>query len=73
MDEVVWKSTLDGRYEIVVVRIAPYQGKLTISDAGHEIFSRQLGLMYDALLGPDISDVATWQEIAVDFIDNKKA
>jgi hypothetical protein len=29
--------------------------------------------MYDALFGPDISDVATWQEIAVDSIDNKKA
>jgi hypothetical protein len=26
-------------------------------------------LVYDALFGPDVNDVARWQEIAVGFID----
>jgi hypothetical protein len=70
--QIVWQSTLDGRYEAVVVRIAPYQGLLTIRDAGEEIFSQQVGLMYNAQFGPDMADVADWQEIVVNFIDNKK-
>lgn len=72
-EQIIWQSTLDGRYEVQVVRVAPYQGKLVIRDAGEEIFSRQVGLMYNAQFGPDVSDVADWQEIAVHFIDNKKA
>jgi hypothetical protein len=39
-------------------------------DAGEEIFSRQVGLMYNAQFGPDIADVADWKEIVVNFIDN---
>jgi RHS repeat-associated protein len=46
------------RYEVVVTRIAPYQGQLTITDAGKEIFSQQVGLMYNAQFGPDMADVA---------------
>jgi hypothetical protein len=70
--QIVWQSTLDDRYEVVVVRVAPYQGLLTILDAGEEIFSRQVGLMYNAQFGPDMDDVTDWQEIVVNFIDNKK-
>lgn len=29
--------------------------------------------MYNAQFGPDVADVADWQEIAVNFIDNKKS
>lgn len=70
--QIVWRSTLDGSYEVTVVRVAPYQGLLTITDAGQDIFSQQVGLMYNARFGPDISDVADWQEIVVQFIDNQK-
>lgn len=37
MNEEIWKSTLDHRYEVVVTRVAPYQGQLTITDAGRKI------------------------------------
>lgn len=33
-NEIVWNSTLDDRYEVIVTRTAPYQGELTISEAG---------------------------------------
>lgn len=72
MDEqIVWQSTLDGRYAIAVVRVAPYRGTLTISDAGNTIFSQEVGLMYDAQFGPDVADVADWKKTIVDFIDQK--
>lgn len=29
--------------------------------------------MYNAQVGPDMADVADWQEIVVNFIDNKKS
>ena len=69
--QIIWESTLDDRYEVQVVRLAPYIGKLTISDDGEEIFSQQVALSYGAVFGPDVSDIAEWQEIAANFIDNK--
>ena len=53
------------------MRIVPYQDKLTIGNAGEEIFSRRVGLMYNAQFGPDMADVAERQETAVHFIDNE--
>jgi hypothetical protein len=69
--QIIWASTLDNRYEVQVVRLAPYIGKLTIRDDGEEIFSQQIGLSYGAVFGPDVSDIAGWQKIAANFIDNK--
>lgn len=40
-EQIVWQSTLDGRYEAVVVRVAPYRGKLTITDAGNTSSARK--------------------------------
>lgn len=69
--QIVWQSTLDGRYEVVVVRVAPYLGLLMITVGGETLLSRQVGLMYNAQFGPDISDVDYWKQIAVNFIDNQ--
>jgi hypothetical protein len=38
-EQIVWQSTLDDRFEVQVVRVAPYQGKLLIREAGEEIYS----------------------------------
>ncbi len=70
---VVWESTLDGRYEVAVTRTVPYQGELTISEAGQVLFHQPVGLMYNAIFGPDIADVEGWQEAVVNFVDGKKA
>ena len=71
-DQIIWESTLDNRYAIQVVRVAPYLGKLVIREADEEIFSQQVGLSYGATFGPDVSDIADWQEIVLGFIDNQK-
>ena len=42
--QIIWESTLDDRYEVQVVRVAPYQGKLLIREAGEEIYSQRVGL-----------------------------
>lgn len=69
--QIIWESTLDNSYEVQVVRLAPYVGKLTILKDGEEIFSQKVGLSYGAVFGPDVSDVAEWQQIAANFIENK--
>lgn len=69
---IVWTATLDQRYEITVLRTDPYQGKLVIkdmADSNKELFTKQVGLAYDALFGPDVDDVMTWQELAANYID----
>lgn len=50
--QIIWELTLDKRYEVQVVRLAPYVGKLTIRDAGEEIFSHQIGLSYGPRFWP---------------------
>ena len=60
---------LDGKYTIKVTRTAPYRGELTIASGAKVIHSERVGLSFDALFGPDVSDVAERQEIAVAFVD----
>jgi hypothetical protein len=63
-EQIVWQSTLDDRYEVQVVRVAPYQGKLLIREAGEEIYSQRVGLMFDSLVGPVAADLDVWEEMA---------
>ena len=65
----VWTSTLDKRYIVSVQRIAPYQGELTIRDGDRLVHRERVRLTYDAIFGPDVDDVAIWQEIAVKVVD----
>ena len=65
------ESTLDDRYEVQVVRVAPYQGKLLIREAGEEISSQRVGLMFDSLVGPVAADLDVWEEMAIDAINNR--
>jgi hypothetical protein len=53
------------------VRIAPYQGKLLIREAGEEIYSQRVGLMFDTLVGPMAADLDVWGEMAIDAINNR--
>ncbi len=68
-DSIVWSATLDDRYIVKVRRTAPYQGELTITDGEQTIHRQQVGLMFDALFGPDVDDVLTFQSIAIRFVD----
>jgi hypothetical protein len=68
-ENVVWNSTLDGRYKVTVVRTGRYQADLSIQDGEQILHGESVGLAYDALFGPDVDDVDRWQQIAVNFVD----
>ncbi len=67
----VWTAQVDHRYNIYVERTTPYNGNLFILDGSKEICVKPVTLSYDAKFGPDIADVAQWQEIVLDFIDKE--
>lgn len=71
-DSVVWENSVDqGIWAVKVVRIAPYQGKLTVTHVALDkmILETEVGLAYDAVFGPDVADVAMWQESCIEAID----
>ena len=72
-DNVVWTSTLDGRYKVTVTRTDDYHGELTISEGNQVLHRESVGLSYGAIFGPDLADVADWRRIAVEFVDGQKA
>lgn len=69
---VAWYNTLDGRYRIEVWRTIPYEGILKIFDHeknDEEIFSKEVGIAFDARFGPDVADVDDWGNWAIEFVD----
>lgn len=68
----VWTATLDDRFVVTVTREAPYRGILRIAEGDRILHWETVGLMYNAQFGPDVDDVALWQEKAVQFIDGRK-
>ncbi len=68
---IVWTSTLDGKYVLTITRIDDYLGELTISEGDQLLHREVVGLSYGAIFGPDVADVAEWQRIAVEFVDGK--
>lgn len=70
---LVWWNKFDNRYLAEVHRVADYLGELYVFD--HDKKDKQIacwpvGLSYGAMFGPDIADVAEWEEKVIDFIDN---
>jgi len=68
-DLIVWSSTLDNKYTVTVTRFAPYRGELTNADGDNVLHRKAVLLSFNALFGPDVADVATWQEAAMTFVD----
>lgn len=68
-EDVVWRSLLDKRYTVRVIRTGPYRGELSICDGEQLLHRQNVGLSYDALFGPDAGDVAEWRHLAVAFVD----
>jgi len=69
MTNIVWESKLDDIYNCKVSRSEPYQGVLTIEKDGNVLFTKDVSLMYDAIFGPDVSDLAEWEDLCVNFVD----
>jgi hypothetical protein len=70
---MVWSSMLDNKFTVQVARAAPYRGELTITDGEKTPHREPVGLSFDALFGPDVADVAEWQEIAIAFVEQTSA
>lgn len=69
-DECIWRGILDrGQYTVSVVRIAPYNGLLTVTHEERVILQQAVGLMYNAEFGPDMEDVELWQNIGIKAAD----
>ncbi len=67
--DVVWTAELDGKYTVEVLRTGPRSGNFRIREGERLIHERPTGLSYGAQFGPDVDDVATWQDWAVEVID----
>jgi hypothetical protein len=71
--ELVWWSRLDGRYQVEVQRTGSHTAELVVydhQDNDKELMREAVGLSYGAQFGPDVSDVAFWQQKSMDFVDN---
>ena len=69
---LVWWTRLDKRWQIEVQRIDDYNATLCIFDHTNQdalIHSEPEGLSYGALFGPDVGDVAFWQDKAIKIVD----
>lgn len=71
---VIWDQTLDGgRFRCWVEQNGEngYSGTLRVDvvDTGESILSTQVGISYAARFGPDVDDIADWQERSVKRVD----
>lgn len=69
----VWFATVDNHaWQVEVTRTGDHRGVMVISsgDGRNEIYVEEVNLAFDALFGPDVDDVAYWQEKAIEVIDS---
>lgn len=72
MTDIVWRSTIDqGTYEAKVERLGDYAGNLivTVVSTNEVLLEEEVLLAYQAIFGPDVGDVAAWQDKAITVID----
>ena len=75
--ETIWHSTVDdGLYECKVKRerIAEREGILTVLNVITQktLLKTPVELAYGASFGPDVHDVAYWEELCINAIDGKE-
>lgn len=70
MNYIIWEAELDKKYKVYVERVEPYKGELVIKEGDKELTHKFVTIAYDAKFGPDINDVADWEIMCINFIDN---
>jgi hypothetical protein len=67
----IWEAKLDGKFQCEVTRLGDYKGLLTVTnmETSEELLSEEVGLAYGAPFGPDVDDVAQWQDRVVQVVD----
>lgn len=73
--KIVWESLLDGRFACQVRRLdsAPDELALLVvmdGPTGVLVLSETVPLYYGAQFGPDVADVAEWQDKAVAAVES---
>lgn len=73
MTQVIWEATLDDIYKCEVTRTDEYKGLLKVTNTQNlfVLLEQQVGLNYGAKFGPDVDDVAEWQELSCQAVDNQ--
>lgn len=70
--DVIWQQTLDdGAFTMRVMRIDEGTGLLQVfvTEGERKLHEEQVPLAYGARFGPDMDDVAEWQEITIAHVD----
>lgn len=69
--DVIWQQTMDGgAFTLRVTRIDESTGLLQVSvNNGERLHEERVPLAYGALFGPDIDDLAQWQETTINIVD----
>ena len=67
---IVWQNKLDNIYDVMMVTDNDdYKGNLIIKKGDVELLKELTTISYGARFGPDVSDVAVWENRCIDFID----
>lgn len=72
--EIVWSSLLDNAYDCFVSRIGESLGQLRVVniDTKEVLLDQEVELSYGAQFGPDVDDVAYWQDLCTQVVDKSK-
>lgn len=70
---VVWMNKLDNKYDVFVERLCPYNGQLVIKDGDSEILREDVTISYDAIFGPDMADIDTWENRCVELVETHES
>ena len=72
--EPLWASVLDGQYVVEVQHIDTNEYLLCIFDdeTGEAIYSEPTTVTIEPRWGPDVTDVARWQDRAAELVDDKE-
>ena len=68
-----WENKVDNRYDVFVEATGDgYKGFLVVMDGEKELLREETTISYAARFGPDMSDVAQWEQRCLEVIDGKK-
>lgn len=65
----VWYAKLDDKYDCRVIRTDEYSGKLTVSEGDELLGEKDVPLSYGAMFGPDVDDIAMWEDFCLSVVD----
>ncbi len=69
--DIIWSTKVDRRYQVKVCRTGDYTADLVVTEGDRELLREQVSLAYKAIFGPDVDDIATWQERVIRLIDQE--